>query len=338
VTALDLARQGTAVVAVVALALAGASLLPFLAVPIVAGGLGLALTAAVVRGLVSLRPVFALAEWRALLRDVVPWAVAAALATAYFRVALIVTSLVADELETGIYATSFRIVEVLVMVPGLAVAAAVPILGRAAAGDPRRFDRVARRTLELALVGGSGMAVLTLLGAPVAVEVVAGAEGRPAVEVLRLHAGALLPTFVAAAAGMQLLTLGRAWTVAAANAGGLIGAVVLAVVLVPGMGASGAALATVCAEVGVATVLVGALARGHRAVLAALPYAAPACALAGAAAALALVPWMPALAQLGAGAIVYTGGLVLLRRFPPEVGLALGRGGSTLTRGDPRRR
>jgi O-antigen/teichoic acid export membrane protein len=324
VTGLELARQALTAVLIVTLALAGVSLLPFFVVPIAAGALTLTLTIPLVRRLMPLRPAFDLGAWRELLRDVLPWAIATALSTTYFRVALIITSLIATDRVTGYYATSFRVIEVLIMVPGVAIAAAMPILSRAAVADRERFDDAARRILELAVIGGAGLAAVTLLGAPVAIDILAGAEGRPSVDVLRLHAVAMLPTFVASAAGIQLLSMNRAWAVVVCNVAGLAAAVGLTFAFVPWLDASGAALATVVAELVVASSLLVALMRLRPTVAGGVTHAAPVVLLGALVAAIALVP-VPATAQLAAGALAFAGGLVLLGRFPPEVREVLGR-------------
>jgi O-antigen/teichoic acid export membrane protein len=324
VTGLELARQALTAVLIVALALGGASLLPFFVVPIAAGALTLVLTVPLVRRLMPLRPAFDLTAWRALLRDVLPWAIATALSTTYFRIALVITSLIATDRVTGYYATSFRVIEVLIMVPGTAIAAAMPILSRAAVADSERFDAAARRIVELAVIGGAGLAALTVLGAPVAIDVLAGPQGAPSIDVLRLHGAAMLPTFIASAAGVQLLSMNRAWSVVAGNVAGLAAAVGLTFALVPVMDASGAALATVVAELVVASALLVALARVRPVIAAGLRTAAPAVLLAAAVAAIALLP-LPALVQLVLGGLAFTGGLVAIGRFPPEVREALGR-------------
>ena len=82
---------------------------------------------------------FRTSRWRPLLRDVVPYALATAAGLLYFRVAVVLMSLVSTERETGLYSAAFRIVEVLMIVPQLAVGALLPILARAASDDHDRL-------------------------------------------------------------------------------------------------------------------------------------------------------------------------------------------------------
>ena len=100
------------------------------------------------------------------------------------------------------------------------------------------------------------------------IDVVAGAQFGPAAGVLRLHAVALLASFVAAVFGYALLAVGRYRAVLAMNAAALVVVAVAGALLIPAHGARGAAVATVLSEgtlalVGaVALVRSGALGRG----------------------------------------------------------------------------
>ena len=109
VTALELLRQAISVALIFALVVGGASLVPFLAVPIPAATVVFVLTLVLVRGRIPILPRFDMPEWRALLRDVLPFAAATAIGSVYFRLAIVLLSLIASADETGYYAASFRV-------------------------------------------------------------------------------------------------------------------------------------------------------------------------------------------------------------------------------------
>ena len=121
VTVAELLRQLVTVVGIVVLVLAGASLVPFLALAIPASLAAVGLTVWLVRNEVPLRPGFDWGEWRLLIRDVLPFAAVVLVSLIYFRVALIVLSLVSSARETGFFGASFRVTEVLMSVPQLLV-------------------------------------------------------------------------------------------------------------------------------------------------------------------------------------------------------------------------
>src|SRR4051812_31424395 len=261
VTAAELVRQITLTAVIVTLVLAGAGLVPLLWAPLPAGLVGLAFAARLVRHGMPLRPSFDWQRWRPLLLDTLPYAVAVAIGIAYFRAAVLVSSLVTSPTEVGYFATSFRIVEMLLGLPALIIGAAYPILARASVGDGSRHSSALRRILELALVAGAFVALLTALAAPFAVHLIAGEKFAASVPVLRIQALALAANFVAVAASYGLLSAGRNRSILAANALALASTVVLNLVLASRFGAQGAASATAAAEWLLAAALVFAVVR-----------------------------------------------------------------------------
>jgi O-antigen/teichoic acid export membrane protein len=245
---IDLSRQSTLVLAIVALVLAGAGLQPFFAVSILSGGMSLVLAAGLARRRMSLRPTWRGTERWAILRDTLPYSAAAAVNTFYFQLTIIAMSLIATAVQTGYFATSFRITQVLVAVPGLAIGAAFPILSRAAQNDPERFRSVSQRMLQLSLMAGTALVLGVVLIAPVAVKLIATDRGAPAIPVLQIQALALLATFPSVVAGYSLLALRQNRAVLIANVIALLANLTLTLILVPIAHAQGAAIAAATAE------------------------------------------------------------------------------------------
>lgn len=323
VTAAELVRQVATVALLVALVVAGAGVVPFLAVALPAGLVGLVVTIALVGGRMPLRPSFDPRGWWPLMRETLPFTAATALGAVYFRLILVVMGLVTTELETGYFATSFRVVEVLLVVPALVVGAAYPILARAERDDDARFRYAMGRILELGLMLGVWLALSLSLAAPAIMEVLGGEAAAPSAGVLRIQSLAFIGTALSVAAGFGLLTLRRYRPLLVANAAALACAVVFVLVLTPDGGARGAALAAVIAEGVLGAITVAALLRARPdlvrpAAPALLVVAAGALALA-----VELVPGVPALAAFLLGNVVFFGTLLALGRFPPEVRDAL---------------
>jgi O-antigen/teichoic acid export membrane protein len=247
VTIADLVRQAVTAAAIVALAVAGAALLPFFAASALAGAAALVLTVALVRG-VPARPAVALPVWRRLLRDTLPFALAAAVGAIYFRLAILLVELFTDATETGYFGASFRVIEVLVIVPQLAIGAAFPIFARAASHDPERLRYAVGRTFQASLLFGCIVALGIAVGAPFVIETLAGPDFAPAAAVLRWHAVALVASFVAALFGYALLSLRRHRAVLAMNAAALAAMAIAGAALIPSHGAAGAASATAISE------------------------------------------------------------------------------------------
>lgn len=327
-TLTDLLRQLISVVLLIGLVLGGADIVEFLAVPIATGLFGILLIAYFVRHMVPLRPRFSPAAWWPLVRDTIPYAVAIALNQAYFRVAIVVMSLIATGEQTGYFATSFRVIEILIGVPALVVSAAFPILTRAVRDDRARFAAGTERLFELAVLAGTAAAVGIGLGAGFAIEVLGGDEARPAADVLRIQGVAMIATFVSVAAGFPLLSLRRNKELMIANAMAFAASVGLTLALVPSFEAEGAAAAAVVAETALAIVTTILLRRSEPTLqlpLSVLPVAALAAALAVGA---ALLIGGPDVLQAVLGMVLFVGIVGALGRFPPEVGHLLRRGGA----------
>ena len=318
-SAAELVRQVVNVALLVALVLAGAGVLPLLAVAIPASAVSLAVTVPLVIAHLSLRPSFHLGRWWHLLRETIPWAVISAVNVVYFRVSIVLMSVVAGAVQTGYFATSFRITEVLVGIPGLVIGAAFPILARAHRDDRERFDYASGRIFELALLAGVWLVLCLEVGAGFAIHVLAAHKADPAIVVLRIQGAAVLATFVAVACGFPLLTLRRYRAVLMSNLLALAISATLTLALAPSLGARGAALAALVAECGLAVSQAVMLRRAAAGVSLPLGTIAVAAVAGGAAAALGLaLPVHPLLGVLLAS-IAYFAILALLGRFPPEI-------------------
>jgi O-antigen/teichoic acid export membrane protein len=282
------------------------------------------LTMFLVRHSLSLVPRFRGVEWWSLVRDTLPYAAAIAVNTLYFRVTIIVMSLTATAEETGYFATSFRVIEVLIGVPALAIGAAFPILSRSAREDQPRFRRTTERVVELSLIAGVAMALTVALLAPFVIRVIAGPTGTPAVEVLQIQAVALVATFVAVGTGFPLLSLRRHSALLIANSAALVINIVLTLVLVPLAQARGAALAGVIAETSLAIGQLLLLQRAHGRLIRLRSLVG--IAVAGLLAAAPLLVAVHPILRTVAGLAIYAALLAVFGLTPPELRDAISRG------------
>ena len=264
VTIVDLARQGLATVLIIVLVIAGAGIVPLLAVQIPAGLLAVGLALVLVRGMTPLKPAFDPASWWSLLRDTLPYAIAIAVSALYFRITIVIMSLVSTETATGYFATSYRIIEVLIGIPLLVVAAVFPVLARAARDDAERLRYASQRTLDLMLVLGVWVSIAVAVAAPFIIDVIAGSDFKASGTVLRIQAVTVCCTFVSVTCGFILLSLRRHRAILLGNVVPLAFGVTLTLILAGPHGANGAAIATVAGEAGLAIAMLS-LAVGKRA-------------------------------------------------------------------------
>jgi O-antigen/teichoic acid export membrane protein len=252
--ALELLRQVGQTITVVILVLLGADLLPFTGA-MIPGALAAATFAAVlIRGTGALIPAYDRKRWSVLVHDLLPYAAAAAIGALYYRVAIVVLSLVAGAEQTGLFGAAFRVTEVVVGIPWLVATSALPVLARAAKTRPDRLSHAVQRMFVASLTVGVGMAMAIFLGAQFALTVVAGSQYRGSVDVLRIQSATLVFTFLVTQWGLVLLALDHRRALIAVNALGLAVAIGVAIVFGQLYGARGASLALVVAE---GTVAVG---------------------------------------------------------------------------------
>jgi O-antigen/teichoic acid export membrane protein len=319
VTIADGLRQLVTAIGIVVLVVLGAELLPFFAVTGVAALAALLLTLWLVRD-VPRRPSIVPEIWTRLIRDTIPFALATVVGAVYFRLGILLVEGFSGPQQTGYFGASFRVVEVLVVVPQLALGAVFPILSRAASNDLDRLTYAVQKSFDASVLLGAFVAIALGLGAPFAIEVVAGPDFAPAADVLRLHAVALLASFAAAVFGYTLLSLRRHAAVLAMNAGALGAMAIAGTLLTRSNGAEGAAAATILSEL-VLGVVGAIMLRRTGALSAPLSLRViPRLAVAGAVAvAIPVALSLPALPAAVIGTAVFGALALALRAVPDEV-------------------
>lgn len=263
VTIIDTLRQVLTVAGFVALVFLDAGVAAFLAVPVPVGLALLLLTALLVRGLIPLRPKVHVRAWVGLLKATAAFAAASAAGTIYVYTVMILTSFVAGEEQTGIFAASFRVVIVASAVPGLIVAVALPVLARAARDDRERLRYGMQKLFEVSVLLGVASVLGLVFGAAFIIEVIAGPQFAEAASVLRIQAFALPAAFLLATWGFGLLSLHRHRALLVSNLLALLLSAILVTSLASTLGARGSAISMVTCETFVAVAYLVALLRGH---------------------------------------------------------------------------
>jgi O-antigen/teichoic acid export membrane protein len=166
----------------------------------------------------------------------------------YLRVLVIEMSLLTSARETGLYGTSFRVIEIFISVPTLMVGVAFPILAHAAPGDAPRLAYAIQRLLQVALLLSIALALALSFAATPIVVLLGGEAYRAAGTVLAVQAYALVGAFVTQVAIFGLVSIGRERALIAMNALALVIVAVLGGLLIPSYGATGASVAAVIGE------------------------------------------------------------------------------------------
>jgi O-antigen/teichoic acid export membrane protein len=322
ITALELLRQALTVAGILLLIALSATVTAFLAVSVPVGVVVAVATFVVVRRTVSVKPRIDLSEWRYLLRQALPVAAASILAALFYRLAIILTSVLSTPEQTGYFGASLRVIEVIIPIPSLITSAAFPILSRAAEDAGDRLAYALDRLFEIGLILGGYAVVVLVLGAGPLIDFIGGSKFEPAVPVLRVQGLAVAATFLFAvwAAGLWAIQAQR--SLLHATIVGVTAVIGLTAALAPAKGAIGAAIGMTISEFLLAATAGFFLMRARedlRASLVVVPKVLAAMAAAGA------LWWLglPPVVLVVLASLVYLGLLLLLRAIPVDVWHAL---------------
>jgi O-antigen/teichoic acid export membrane protein len=319
----DFVRQAVTLICVAALVAAGAALTPFFTVLIISG-LAMMLLVPLVAGRRALiAPAFSRLEQRRLLQTALPMAVALGLGQVYFRLVIVLMSLVSNSTQTGYFGGSLRAMEALVNLPILVVAVALPVLTTSARDDLPRLRHAIRGLSQGAIIAGVLLILVTLRAATPVMAIIGGHSFRPAGGVLRIQVAALLFITLYQIWSGALLALGRQRELILTNVLALVGLGVLTAVLVPAFGAQGGAVASVGADALLATLIYWRLHPSTGNVMVGLGFLARVLACGAAGCAVLFITALPDLAAAAlAGAVFLVLGQ-LVGMVPEEVKSAL---------------
>jgi O-antigen/teichoic acid export membrane protein len=244
----DFLKQAVTLACVALLVALGAHLTPFFAVLIVAGLAVIALTPLLVGRQAFVRPRWDRAQQRVLLHRALPLALALVLGQVYFRLVILLMSLISDPQQTGYFGGSLRAMETLIGIPILVAGVALPLLAAAARDDRARLRYAIEGLSEGALIAGVLVVIVAARAAEPVMRIIGGPGFVPSGAVLRIQVGALLFGALVQIWAVSLVALGAQRELILTNALGLLGMAVFAVLLVPAFGARGGAAASVLGD------------------------------------------------------------------------------------------
>ncbi|MCW3028847.1 MAG: oligosaccharide flippase family protein [Solirubrobacterales bacterium] len=317
-TMVDLSRRVIVLLLVGSLALLGAGLLPFLAASAVAGSAALALLARMVHSSIKIRMSFDLRAWKKLFGETSLYAMAMSIGAVYFYVTVLVMSLIASSNQTGLFATSFRVIQVALGIPLLLLTAIFPLMAREHNTEETGAGDMVGKVFTVSLIGGVWMSLVMALGASFIIDVIAGGKAQGAVPVLRIQGVVLTASFISTSSALALISLRRYRPLIIASSSALALNIALGLLLVPALGARGGALADVITETlvacGLTAVVMRAVSR-HQIRAARVPAVLLA---AGLAASVWLVP-VGSVARVILATVIYFTVLLLAGAIPAEV-------------------
>ena len=314
----EILRQVATLAGVAILVAVGASLTPFFAAQLAVGILVLAFVPFLVGRAGLPWPRLGRVEQRTLLGTALPVATALALGQIYFRLVIVLMSLISSAEETGYFGASLRAMEALIALPVLVAGVALPLM-TAARKDLPRLRYAIEGLSEGAIIAGVLVTLFTFRAAEPVMSLLGGAQFEPAGDVLRIQVVALLFIALYQIWTVALIALGAQRQLIFTNALGLVGIAVFAAVLVPRFGAEGGAVATVLGAAVLAALIYWRLHLSAGRVTVRVGFVGRV----AAAAAVALVPlFLPGLSDLAAAllaAATFIGAGLAVGMFPREL-------------------
>lgn len=320
VAALELVRQALSTLLILILVLVGARLVPLLGVTVPVGVVMVVCTAALVRAQRALRPVFDYARWKALISAMLPYSAAVAAAALYLRVSMLIVSALCDKHQVGYFGASFKVVEVLTVLPALLAGSAFPIFARAARDDHARLGYALGKVFEVSLIVAAWIAVSIAIGASLAIQVLGGAKFRPATDVLALQGVTIGVMFVSAVWANVMLGLGLYRQIMIVNFVALAGNAVVVTLLVELVGgARSAAIGTAIAEICVVIADAALVVRGRPELVPPLRVIPRVALATGLGLTPLLISDVPTLVRLVISTALYAGVLIVTKALPAEL-------------------
>lgn len=237
------------------------------------------------RGSARVRPSFHWPEWKEWLLEALPLSIGQVLDTVYFRVDMVMLSIIGSFTATGLYSVGYKFTDILGgAIPVAILTPALTLLVRSWPGDRERFHSTFRHALVLLTVCGVVAVSGFVLFAGDVIRTAYGADYRKATDATIWLVLGMVLHFYTALCVTTLMAVKRNVLYPIAMVVGLVINVVLNVIVIPRYSYTGAAVNTVITEVIVLTVLVaGALkVEGTRP-----------------------LPWAPLAKCLGAGAAMF---------------------------------
>lgn len=328
----DFLKQAVALAGVALLVALGAHLTAFFVVLFVVGLVVIAVIPLLAGPAAFMRPRWDRPEQRTLLHRALPLALALVLGQIYFRLVILLMSLVSDSQQTGYFGGSLRAMEVLVGIPILVAGVALPVLAAAARDDRARLRYAIEGLSEGAIIAGVLVVIVTIRAAEPVMAIIGGHAFRPAGDVLRIQVAALMFGALVQIWAVALVALGAQRELILTNALGLLGVTLFALALVGPFGARGGAAASVLGDVLLASLIYWRLHARHVKVTIRRAFLARV-ALAAALAALVLALPVPDLIAAVLAGAIFLGVGQLIGMVPAEVHDALGSTG-LLRRGE----
>ncbi|MCZ7534842.1 MAG: flippase [Acidimicrobiia bacterium] len=259
----QVAGQAAQLVSILAVAAAGIGSAVWFSLPaVISAVVGLVWIAASLRRSVRVRLHVDLPTWWSWLKEAAPLSLGFALETAYFRIDVLMLSVMSATLTpVGMYGVGYRFSDLVGSLPIALLAPALALMVDAWTHDRQRFHQTFQTSLVILFLAGVGVGIGFAVFADEAITLLYGERYSPAAGAARLLVLGQVLHFFTSLSFTTLVAVGRNRLYPAAALVGVVINVGLNLVLIPSHSYRGSAIATIITEVSVLAILFVGVAR-----------------------------------------------------------------------------
>lgn len=208
----------------------------------------LLVTVILVRRLVKVRMRADFTLWKRILIASIPLGLALAINQLYFRIDTIILSMFRSYHEVGLYSLAYKIIEILLTVPGFFMNSVFPLLSQYVAGSDSRVRMTLQTSFDFLLMLAVPVAVGGLIIAEPIILLAGGAEFAEAARPLKVLVFAVGVSFLNLLFGYALIAKDKLKPNLVLSIGGLTTNIILNFIFIPQYGMMAAAINTLLSE------------------------------------------------------------------------------------------
>jgi len=211
---------------------------------------------------VKVKPAFDLVYWKHIFWECLPISIVSILSIIYFKVDTVMLSLLKSSTDVGIYGPPYKVLEILILFPGIFMGNVFPIFVNYIYSKDERIKAAYQRSFDFLLIVALPIVIGVVFTAHRIIQIIAGSEfvtahtiapvwGLPAtsVTVLQILIIAVCISFISHIFGYMVIALGKQTKLIWPNAGLVIFNVGMNLILIPKISYIGAAIVTVLTEI-----------------------------------------------------------------------------------------
>lgn len=191
---------------------------------------------------------FQMTAWPSLFLQVMPIGAMAVLGLIHFKADSFILTLTRPTVEVGIYGNAYKIVEILITLPGMFVGGLFPAMNQAVLRDKEELKILVQKAFDLLVFAVLPLILGVILFAPLIIAIITRDNIEGASVALRILALAMLPWFIGNLTGNALLALEKQGSLSKIEVFGVTVNIVLNLLIIPLFSFKGAAAVTVVSE------------------------------------------------------------------------------------------